>query len=76
MSSIFWFNLKHEACTVQCDINFLYVFLKFKALSIVIPSKSTSSDSLIVIDPIFRPYFKRFFFPNIINWNFPGFSFS
>ena len=42
----------------------------------VFPSNSTSSDSLIVIDPIFWLYFKRCFFPNVIKWNFPGFVFT
>ena len=56
--------------------SFSISFFKFKALSIVILSNSTSSDSLIVIDPIFRLYLKRFFFPSIINWTFPGFAFG
>ena len=47
-------------------------FLKFKTFSIVIPSNSTSSDSLTVIDLFFRLYFKRFFYPSIKNWNFPA----
>ena len=51
-------------------------FLKFKALWIVIPSNSTSSDSLTVIVQTFRLYFKQFFFPSIINWSFPGFAFD
>ena len=39
-------GLNHEACTGHCDI------------SIVIPSTSTLSDSLILIDPIFRLHSK------------------
>ena len=75
MLSIFWFILKHET-VLDKKHKFSICSLKFKALSIVIPSNSTSSDAFVVIDPIFRLYFKQFFFPSIINWNFPGFVFS
>ena len=51
-----------EACILGSATNFQYVFLKFKAFSIVIYSNSTSLDSLIVVDRIFR-LFQTIAFP-------------
>ena len=54
-------------------IYLLIYLLKFKALSIVTPYNFVRL--LIVIDPIFQTiFFKRFFFPSIINWNFLEFA--
>ena len=79
---VLWENIRFPICYKAWNLystvqhKFSRWFLKFKALSILISSNSTSSYSLIVTDPIFRLYFKQFFFPSIINWNFPGFALS
>ena len=75
LSSFKYFLIALQAwcLTGQCGINFWYVFDNLR-LSIVIPSNWISTDTLTIIDPIFRLCFKRFFFPSTINWTFPGFA--
>ena len=75
LSSFKYFLIALQAwcLTGQCGINFWYVFDNLR-LSIVIPSNWISTDTLTIIDPIFRLYFKRFFFPSTIHWTFPGFA--
>lgn len=70
--SLCW-ALLHTIC-FQYDI--LYVYLKLKAISIVILSNSALSDTSVVIDPAFRLYLKGFLFPRIVNGNFLGFAWS
>ena len=78
LSNVNYFLIRLKAWSFYWAVRhrFSICFLKFKAVSIVILSNSTLSGSLTVIDRIFRLYSKQFFFPSILNWNFPGFALS